>query len=84
VPELPDVEGYKRYFARYASGRRVRAVVVPAPAILRNATPQGLGSALAGRQLGRPTRVGKWMLVRTDGPALAFHFGMTGLARAAP
>lgn len=78
MPELPDVEGFKRYFARYAAGGVVRGVEAPTPAIVRNSTAAGLGRALDGRRLGRPWRVGKWMVAPTGGPALAFHFGMTG------
>jgi formamidopyrimidine-DNA glycosylase len=78
VPELPDVEGFKRYFARHAAGREVRGVEVPAPAIVRNSSAAGLGRALHGRRFERPSRVGKWMVARTGGPALVFHFGMTG------
>ena len=84
MPELPDVEGFKRYFTRHASGRRVEGVDVRAADIVRNATPQGLGRALTGRRLMKPRRHGKWMILPlsgddTDrGPALLFHFGMTG------
>ncbi len=54
MPELPDVEGWRRYAARYAQGRRVRAVRVRDDAVLRNTSPQGLGRALKGSRLGAP------------------------------
>ena len=79
MPELPDVEGFKRYFARHAKGRRVREVAVPTASIVRNSTPQGVGAAIAGRRFEAPSRHGKWMLAPAEGPALAVHFGMTGL-----
>lgn len=78
MPELPDVEGFKRYYARHAAGRRVESVAVPARAIVRNTTPQALGRALGGVTLGRPERHGKWMLAPADGHLVLFHFGMTG------
>lgn len=78
MPELVDVEGFRRYVARYAEGRRLRRVEVPAPEILRNTTPGALGRALHGRRLGRPERRGKWLLVPFGGPRLVLHFGMTG------
>jgi formamidopyrimidine-DNA glycosylase len=83
MPELPDVEGFKRYYARHAAGRRVLGTEAPAPAIVRNSTPRAVGAAIRGETLGRPSRRGKWMLAPTgpDGPALAFHFGMTGFFR---
>jgi formamidopyrimidine-DNA glycosylase len=81
VPELPDVEGFRRYFARYAAGRRVEKVEVLDRSLLRNTTPQGLGRALRGRRLARPERHGKWLLVPTEGATLLVHFGMTGELR---
>ena len=39
MPELPDVEAYRRFFREHAAGRTVRRVVVPDPTIVRNATP---------------------------------------------
>src|SRR5215218_11122537 len=78
MPELPDVEGYRRYWARYATGRRVRGVDVPAPAIIRNRSPTGLARSLKDRRLGDPRRHGKWLFAVTDGPTLLLHFGMTG------
>jgi formamidopyrimidine-DNA glycosylase len=43
MPELPDVEGFKRYFARYAAGRTVEGIEALNPAIVRNSTSAGLG-----------------------------------------
>ena len=78
MPELPDVEGFRRYFARYAKGRRVRGVRVPAREVLRNTSPPGLARSLRGRRFGSPERHGKWLLAPTGGPILLMHFGMTG------
>jgi formamidopyrimidine-DNA glycosylase len=78
MPELPDVEGFRRYWSRYMTGERVRRVEVPAPAIIRNRSAQALGRSLAWRRFARPERHGKWMIAATDGPVLLLHFGMTG------
>lgn len=79
MPELPDVEGFRRVLADHAAGREVRAVTVPDEALLEGTTPQGLGQALRGRRLAEPRRHGKWLLAPTeDGPVLLFHFRMTG------
>jgi formamidopyrimidine-DNA glycosylase len=78
VPELPDVEQYRRFFARYAVGRTIRSVVVPDDTILRNTMPGTLDRALRGHRLEEPERLGKWLLCWTDGPGLLLHFGMTG------
>jgi formamidopyrimidine-DNA glycosylase len=79
VPELSDVEGFRRYLARFAAGRRVRSVEVADPMLLRNTNAQGLGRVLAGKRLGRPRRHGKWLIAPADGIEVLFHFGMTGL-----
>jgi formamidopyrimidine-DNA glycosylase len=78
VPELPDVERYRRFLADHAVGRRIRKVRVTDADILRNTTPSALGRALLGRRLDDPDRHGKWLVAWTDGPALLLHFGMTG------
>jgi formamidopyrimidine-DNA glycosylase len=79
VPELPDVEGFRRYFSRYATDRPIEAVDVPAPDVLRNTTPQLLGRALRGQRFTATERRGKWLLAYTDDSAvLIVHFGMTG------
>lgn len=79
MPELPDVEGFRRSAARYAGGRLVDRVEVLDHALVRNATAQRLGRALAGTRLGRPDRHGKWLVLPADGAAVLLHFGMTGL-----
>ena len=79
MPELPDVEGYRRVLARHAKGRRIERVEVPDRELLRNASPQTLGRALRGRRFGPPGRHGKWLVAPVDGAALLLHFGMTGL-----
>jgi formamidopyrimidine-DNA glycosylase len=81
MPELPDVEGFRRYFARYATGRQVRSVRVPDAALARNTTAQALGRILTGRRFGEPSRTGKWLMAPAEGPCLVMHFGMTGLLR---
>lgn len=78
MPELPEVETYRRFFAEYAAGRRVRRTVVTDPAILRNGSPRSLDRALRGRRFDQPRRHGKWLLCPADGPVLLVHFGMTG------
>jgi formamidopyrimidine-DNA glycosylase len=78
VPELPDVEGFRRVFDRYAAGKRVRRVHRIDVSMLRNTSPLGLGRALRDRRFERPDRHGKLLVCRTDTPTLVLHFGMTG------
>jgi formamidopyrimidine-DNA glycosylase len=79
LPELSDVEGFRRYLARYAAGRRVRSVEVADPMLLRNTSPQGLGRMVGGKRFREPHRHGKWLIAPVDGVEVLFHFGMTGL-----
>lgn len=84
MPELPDVEGFRRQLARRLPGRRVRRVDVPDAGVLRNTTAAKLSRRLAGRRFGQPRRHGKWLILPTDGPALVVHSGMTGHPHYAP
>jgi formamidopyrimidine-DNA glycosylase len=77
VPELPDVEQFRRFFAAHAAGKTVASVEAD-PTILRNVESDALGAALKGRRFGEPFRHGKWLAAPTDGPTLLLHFGMTG------
>jgi formamidopyrimidine-DNA glycosylase len=78
VPELPDVEGFRRELAGPLPGRQIRRVKVHDPGILRNAGAQTLGRRLVGHRFGAPRRHGKWLILPTDGPTLLIHSGMTG------
>lgn len=79
MPELPDVEHFRRVIDEHATGQRVEEVTAPDPSIVRNTTPSGLGRALNGRRLTSPERHGKWVFLATeDGPTVLLHFGMTG------
>lgn len=78
MPELPDVEGFRRTWARHVAGARLERVRTPSPELLRNTSPQGLGRALHGRAFGAPRRHGKWLLAPIERHLLAVHFGMTG------
>lgn len=94
MPELPDVEGFRRYLARHATGQQLLHVHIPDPPIVRNRSPQALGRALRGARFATPARHGKWLFApiarehrqtskasQANDPQLMFHFGMTGLLR---
>jgi formamidopyrimidine-DNA glycosylase len=79
VPELPDVEDFRRQLAEHAVGRTVQNVEVADAGVLHGVSPQGLGQALTHRRITEPARHGKWLTVCTDGPSsLLVHCGMTG------
>jgi formamidopyrimidine-DNA glycosylase len=62
VPELPDVEGFRRELARSLPGRRVRRVDVRDAGVLRNTTPRTLSRNLVDHKFGKPRRHGKWLI----------------------
>ncbi|WP_049578219.1 Fpg/Nei family DNA glycosylase [Streptomyces sp. SBT349] len=78
MPELPDVEGYRRVLDLCGSGHRITRIDVADAGVLRETTAPRLRKALVGRRVGAPERHGKWLLARTDGPTALLHFGMTG------
>lgn len=85
MPELPDVEGFRRVLRR-AAGRTIDRVDVTDPGVLRGADPAELRHALVGAAFAAPRRHGKWLVGpvragrrhRADEPSVVFHFGMTG------
>ncbi|WP_350276319.1 DNA-formamidopyrimidine glycosylase family protein [Kribbella sp. HUAS MG21] len=82
MPELPDVEGFRRVLAAHAVGRRIRTVDVLDAGVLRGVTGAGLRRALTGRRFRQPWRHGKYLVVPVAGSragaAVLLHFGMTG------
>jgi formamidopyrimidine-DNA glycosylase len=78
MPELPDVEGFRRELSDVLPGRRVRDVDVRDAGVLRNTTAKALERELSGHRFGTPRRHGKWLILPTDGPTLLVHSGMTG------
>jgi formamidopyrimidine-DNA glycosylase len=78
MPELPDVEGFRRYLARHAEGRRIERIEIPDPELVRNRTPQALRRAVRGARFAEPARHGKWLFAPAGDVELLLHFGMTG------
>ncbi|WP_243789074.1 Fpg/Nei family DNA glycosylase [Saccharopolyspora gloriosae] len=79
MPELPDVEGFRRVAER-ATGRTVRGVEVRDAQVLRGVSEAGFREAMRETRLGTPWRHGKWLVLPTaeEFPQLLLHFGMTG------
>lgn len=79
MPELPDVEVYRRYMNATSLHQAVSEVEVPAPKLLSGTTPQGLGLALKGRSFCETRRHGKYLFASLGrDKQLVMHFGMTG------
>jgi formamidopyrimidine-DNA glycosylase len=73
LPELPDVEGYRRR-ARDAAGHRIERVEVMDRSLLRG----GRAGSIAGERFGEPLRHGKWLILPAGRAEVLMHFGMTG------
>ncbi len=78
MPELPDVEGYRRMLEGHATGKRISAVEVRDPGVVRGRSSADFVEHLEGRRFAGAERRGKWLVAHTDGPTLLLHFGMTG------
>ena len=79
MPELPDVEAFRRVLTSHAVDRPIERVQVTDPGVLRDVSGRRLRTALRGRRFETPRRHGKWLVApTTDGPILLLHFGMTG------
>jgi formamidopyrimidine-DNA glycosylase len=81
MPELPDVEGFRRYLARHAQGRRIARVEVLDAELVRNRSAQALGRAVHGARFAAPRRHGKWLIAPVGDVEVLMHFGMTGPLR---
>jgi formamidopyrimidine-DNA glycosylase len=81
VPELPEVEAYRRLAEERALGRVVSEVAAPDAWYLKGGVAgSDVAAALVGRSLRTARRIGKLLLLDTsgDGPVLGLRFGMTG------
>ncbi len=78
MPEILEVEQY-RVAAEAVVGRTIERVDAPDAWYLKGGVDgPGLAAALSGRQVLAARRVGKLLLIDTDGPTLGVRFGMTG------
>jgi formamidopyrimidine-DNA glycosylase len=79
MPELPDVEGFKRVLAKNALRKTIAQVVVSDARILGKLSAQTFVSRLQGAKLVAVRRHGKHLMASIDrGGWLTLHFGMTG------
>ncbi len=79
MPELPDVEAFRRYLEARALGRPIQSVDVKAPNLLFETPAQELRSYLREASFSGTRRHGKYLFLEIDqGGWLFLHFGMTG------
>jgi len=78
MPELPEVETYRRYFARHALHQRVTRVEVRDERILGEIRRDAFVRKLRGREFSAVRRHGKHLFADAGGTWLHLHFGMSG------
>lgn len=79
MPELPDVELYKRYLDEHALGQTIERVQVNDARILGELPAETFVARLRGNRFEDSRRHGKHLLVRLQRDGwLTLHFGMTG------
>lgn len=79
MPELPEVNTFKRFFEETSLQQKIIAVHTYDGKIIRNIDPDGFREKLAGRLFVDSVRIGKYLFSRMDnGHYVQFHFGMTG------
>jgi formamidopyrimidine-DNA glycosylase len=79
MPELPDVETFKRYLNANSLHQRIEDVDVRKAYVLKDTSARELARKLKGRRFELSRRHGKHLFVRADDDVwLRLHFGMTG------
>lgn len=79
MPELPDVENFKRYLDATSLHQRIAHVDVRSAYVLKGVSGRELARRLKGRFFESSRRHGKHLFVRANSHLwLRLHFGMTG------
>lgn len=79
MPELPDVEVFRRYAEKHAMNKKIGAVEYTDPGKILKSSRQKVTRTLQGQKLTKSARTGKHLFFKTgDGHWLTMHFGMTG------
>lgn len=82
MPELPDVETFKRYLDATSLHQRIRGVDVHDAYVLKDVSARQLERRLKGRRFECSCRHGKHLFARAGRDVwLRLHFGMTGSLR---
>ena len=77
MPELPEVETFKRYLDKTSLNKVIKEVRIIDNRILSNEA-SNLKKLIIGKQFKSSTRHGKYLLVNLGQRYLVMHFGMTG------
>jgi formamidopyrimidine-DNA glycosylase len=79
MPELPDVELFKKYFDKHALHKKIDHVEVADTKILDHTSEKELNNTLSSVKFTSSERHGKYFFIKIDkSSGLSMHFGMTG------
>jgi formamidopyrimidine-DNA glycosylase len=78
MPELPEAELAREALERHVLGRVVADADDSDSYVCRPWPPGAIREALVGHRVTGADRVGKQLLIETDGPVLGLHLGMSG------
>ena len=79
MPELPDIETFKRYLDGTSLRQKIRRVRVTKERTLKDVSSRQIAKALQSRSFCASARHGKYLAAALDdGKQLVLHFGMTG------
>jgi len=78
MPELPDVEVFKRYFENTSLYQEIAGLDIIESRMLKQISEKALKTQLEAKQFTGAMRHGKFMFANSDDGALVLHFGMTG------
>jgi formamidopyrimidine-DNA glycosylase len=82
MPELPDVEVFRKYLNRTALNKKIDKVEVRDKDVLGDHSARSLQKQLKGKKFKETKRRGKYMFIKFDKNAwLVLHFGMTGFLK---
>lgn len=82
MPELPDVEAFRRYLDATSLHKKIRSVSVKDPEMLESLSPSRLKRRLQGHSFRSTRRHGKYLFAETDDASwLVLHFAMTGFLK---
>jgi len=82
MPELPDVEVFKRYLDSTSLHKTIKKVEVKDKKILEKTTAKKIKSKIEGKKFNDSKRHGKYLFINLEKKlSLMLHFGMTGFLK---
>jgi formamidopyrimidine-DNA glycosylase len=79
MPELPEVETVKRELGKTVSGKKISAVIIKRPEVIKEPAPAKFVKELTGKSIKKILRKGKLLILKlSSGRSLTVHLKMTG------